>query len=293
MTTFAPRSSARVIALSLLWTVCTSAFSWSCRNRQTGDSTAITTVASNNTAGSSSDSAASNDGAAPPSTDPVVHVENSAQNAAHPHAGSTVLPTAQVINVQFGTALGQPLIAGLDSATFAGGCFWCTESSFEQVRGVRAVVSGYTGGPEEHPTYEQVCDHATGHSEAVRVIFDPREVTYEQLLAVFWRLHDPTTRDQSFHDFGHQYRSAIYPHNPAQRAAAEASKRELDASRRFQNPVVTEIVNAGAFWPAEDYHQDYYLTHPDRYMAYRTGSGRDAYSDRVWGAGALRVAQQH
>lgn len=277
MTPTVLRSFARLGALCLLVA--------SCRNaRQNVDNSSPTITTTATTAGAHDDSAA-----------PTVVAANSqpvhAPPAAHP--SGTVLPTAQVIAVQFGTALGDPILPGMDVATFAGGCFWCTESSFEHVRGVRAVVSGYTGGREEHPTYEQVCNHATGHSEAIRVVFDPREVTYEQLLAVFWRLHDPTTPDQSFHDFGHQYRSAIYVHNPAQRAAVEATKRELESTHRYRRPIITEIANAAAFWPAEDYHQDYYLSNPDRYNSYRTGSGRDAYSDEVWGAGALRIAQQH
>ncbi len=196
------------------------------------------------------------------------------------------------VTVVFGTPLSSPP-APLAEATFAGGCFWCTESTFEAVRGVRAVISGYTGGPEERPTYEQVCDHATGHAEAIRVIYDPREVTYGQLLAVFWRVHDPTTPDRSFHDAGHQYRSAIFFHSPAQRAEAEASRRALESQRVYSRPIVTELSPAGPFWPAEDYHQDYHRTHPAQYHAYREGSGRDAYIAETWGEGELERAQRH
>jgi methionine-S-sulfoxide reductase len=201
-------------------------------------------------------------------------------------------PAPPALAFTFGTPLSSAP-AGLADATFAAGCFWCVESSFEGVRGVRAVISGYTGGPELRPTYEQVCDHATGHAEAVRVVYDPREVSYAQLLAVFWRLHDPTTRDQSFYDSGHQYRSAIFAHSPEQRAEALASKQALESARRYRRPIVTEISDAGAFWPAEDYHQDYYRTHPVEYHRYRDGSGRDAYIEETWGAGALQSAQRH
>jgi|LNFM01.1.fsa_nt_gb methionine-S-sulfoxide reductase len=194
--------------------------------------------------------------------------------------------------VTFGVAMTSPT-HGLAEATFAAGCFWCVESSFEGVRGVRAVFSGYTGGPEQRPTYEQVCDHATGHAEAVRVIYDPSVVTYPQLLAVFWRIHDPTTPDRSFYDQGRQYRSAIYVHNAEQRAQAEASKRALETARTYSQRIVTEISDAAAFWPAEDYHQDYHHTHPEQYMSYRRGSGRDAYIEQTWGRGALEVAQRH
>ncbi len=212
----------------------------------------------------------------------------------HPAQGATEGAAAArgVPAVTFGVALRSPT-EGLAEATFAAGCFWCVESSFEGVRGVRAVISGYTGGPEERPTYEQVCDHGTGHAEAVRVIFDPREVSYPQLLAVFWRLHDPTTRDQSFYDRGHQYRSAIFAHGAEQRAQAIASQRELENAHKYSSPIVTEIADAQAFWPAEDYHQDYHHTHPVEYMRYRRGSGRDAYIDETWGAGALQAAQRH
>jgi methionine-S-sulfoxide reductase len=215
-----------------------------------------------------------------------------AENAGSPHEAAPAAPVAGVPAVTFGTALA-PATNGLADATFAAGCFWCVEASFEGVRGVRAVVSGYTGGPEERPTYEQVCDHATGHAEAVRVIYDPREVSYPQLLAVFWRIHDPTTRDQSFFDMGHQYRSGIYVHSAEQRAAAEASKRALESEHKYSRPIVTEIADAAAFWPAEDYHQDYHHTHPTEYWRYRRGSGRDAYIEETWGAGALQTAQRH
>jgi methionine-S-sulfoxide reductase len=218
--------------------------------------------------------------------------ENTAETHAADHAAQATNAVRGVPTVTFGVALASPT-DGLAEATFAAGCFWCVEASFEDVRGVRAVISGYTGGTEERPTYEQVCDHATGHAEAVRVIYDPREVSYPQLLAVFWRIHDPTTRDQSFYDRGHQYRSAIFVHGAEQRAQALASLRDLESAHKYSRPITTEIADAAAFWPAEDYHQDYHHTHPVEYWRYRRASGRDDYITETWGEGALRAAQQH
>lgn len=169
-------------------------------------------------------------------------------------------------------------------ATFAGGCFWCMESPFEHVQGVAEVISGYTGGPEVGPTYEEVSSGETGHAEAVRVVYDPAVVTYEQLLDVYWRNVDPTTVDRSFVDEGRQYRSVIYVHTPEQRAAAEASKRALTAANRYGAPIVATIEDAGPFYRAEAYHQDFYRTTPGRYQSYRRASGRDAYIERIWGA---------
>jgi methionine-S-sulfoxide reductase len=185
-----------------------------------------------------------------------------------------------------GSPLEPPPRAGLAMATFAGGCFWCMEAPFERLPGVGAVISGYTGGPEVGPTYEEVSSGDTGHAEAVRIVYDPAVITYEQLLDVFWRNVDPTTADQSFVDHGRQYRSAIYVHSPEQRAAAEASKRALSVANRYGAPIVTTIEDAGPFYRAEAYHQDFYRTTPGRYQSYRRGSGRDAYIERIWGPGA-------
>jgi peptide methionine sulfoxide reductase msrA/msrB len=168
-------------------------------------------------------------------------------------------------------------------ATLAGGCFWCMESPFEKIDGVRAVVSGYTGGAKERPTYEEVSAGTTGHLEAVEVTFDPAKVSYARLLDVFWRQIDPTDAAGQFVDRGSQYRAAIYYHSEEQRKAAEASKAKLAASRRFTKPLATEILPAGKFWPAEDYHQDYYKKNPIRYKYYRWGSGRDEFLDKAWG----------
>jgi peptide methionine sulfoxide reductase msrA/msrB len=171
---------------------------------------------------------------------------------------------------------------GQELATFAGGCFWCMEPPFAKLDGVLEVRSGYTGGQVENPTYEAVCDGGTGHLEAVEVRFDPARISYDSLLQVFWRTIDPTDAWGQFADQGSQYRTAIFCHSPAQRAAAQASKDALAASGPFQRPLVTEIRDAAPFWPAEDDHQDYHLKQPGRYDAYREGSGRGPFLRRVW-----------
>ena len=168
-------------------------------------------------------------------------------------------------------------------ATFAGGCFWCTEADFEKVPGVVKVVSGYTGGRTKDPTYAEVCAGGTGHMEAVRVHFDPARVSYEELLRHFWRHVDPTDPGGQFVDRGDQYVSAIFYHDENQREAAERSKKELEASGKFSRPVVTEIREASEFYEAEEYHQDYSRTCPLQYRSYRSGSGRDRFIEQVWG----------
>ena len=172
---------------------------------------------------------------------------------------------------------------GYQVATFAGGCFWCMEQPYDKLPGVSATISGYTGGRTANPTYEQVSSGSTGHAEAIAVVYDPKKVTYEQLLDVFWHNIDPTVRDQQFCDHGSQYRTAIFFHDEAQRKAAEASKAALEKSKPFKEPIVTQVVMAGAFTPAEDYHQDYYLKNPVRYNLYRSGCGRDARLKQLWG----------
>ena len=171
----------------------------------------------------------------------------------------------------------------IQTATFAGGCFWCVESDFEKVDGVLQVISGYTGGHTENPTYQQVSAGGTGHVEAVQVFYDPEKVTYKQLLDVFWRHVDPTDPGGQFVDRGSQYRTVIFYHNDRQKRLAEESKRELAASGRFDKPIVTEIVKFTKFYNAEDYHQDYYKKNPIRYRYYRYASGRDQFLKRVWG----------
>ncbi|MDA8100082.1 MAG: peptide-methionine (S)-S-oxide reductase MsrA [Nitrospiraceae bacterium] len=170
-----------------------------------------------------------------------------------------------------------------ETATFAGGCFWCMESPYENLPGVLSVTVGYTGGHKDRPTYEEVSSGETGHAESVQIQFDPAKISYERLLDVFWRNIDPTTKDREFVDVGTQYRTAIFYHSEEQRRLAEESKKQLDASGRFGKPIVTEIVPAGKFWPAEEYHQDYYKKNPGRYKFYRFNSGRDQYLDRIWG----------
>lgn len=172
---------------------------------------------------------------------------------------------------------------GMAVATFAGGCFWCMEPPFDNLPGVTATISGYTGGRTANPSYEEVSSGATGHAESVDVIYDPKKVSYEKLLEVFWVNIDPTVKDRQFCDTGTQYRTAIFYHDDAQRKAAEASKAALDKSKPFKEPIVTQIVMAGAFYPAEDYHQDYYKKNPVRYNFYRTGCGRDARLKQLWG----------
>jgi peptide-methionine (S)-S-oxide reductase len=173
--------------------------------------------------------------------------------------------------------------AGLARATFAGGCFWCMEHPFEELEGVRESVSGYTGGKEENPIYEEVSSGVTGHAEAVEILYDPGRITYGALLNVFWRNIDPTTLNRQFSDVGSQYRTAIFYHDGEQKRLALESKAAMEASGHFDKPIVTEIVPAGPFYPAEEYHQDYYRKNPVRYKLYRFGSGRDRYLDRVWG----------
>ena len=171
----------------------------------------------------------------------------------------------------------------LAKATFAGGCFWCVESDFDKVPGVLSTTSGYIGGKLANPTYEQVSAKTTGHAEAVEIIFDPKRVSYEQLLEYFWRTIDPTTRDRQFCDAGSPYRTAIFVHDAQQLAAAKASLERLDKTKPFKEPIVTEIVLAGPFYAAEDYHQDYYKKNPVRYKYYRTSCGREARLEQLWG----------
>jgi methionine-S-sulfoxide reductase len=181
------------------------------------------------------------------------------------------------------TPVSAPADQALQKATFAGGCFWCMEPPFEKLDGVISVISGYTGGGEVNPTYEEVSAGRTGHAEVVEILFDAQKISYAELLAVFWRNIDPTTPDRQFVDVGRQYRSAIFTHDDRQRHQAEQSKEALAASGRFDRPLVTEIVPAGPFYPAEEYHQDYYRKNPVRYHFYRWNSGRDQFLDRIWG----------
>lgn len=186
--------------------------------------------------------------------------------------------------LQVNAATTQPT-KGLAVATFAGGCFWCMEPPFDKLKGVVGTTSGYTGGRVTNPTYEQVSAGMTGHTEAVRVIYDPKQVSYQKLLDVFWRQINPTTKDRQFVDVGNQYRTGIYYHDNTQKALALKSVAELEKAKRFGAPIVTEILPASTFYPAEDYHQDYYIKNAQRYNFYRWNSGRDQYLDKIWGAG--------
>ncbi len=168
-------------------------------------------------------------------------------------------------------------------ATFAGGCFWCMQPPFDHLPGVIATTVGYTGGHTEHPTYDQVSAGGTGHAESVQVVYDPRRISYEQLLDVFWHNIDPLAPDAQFCDHGDQYRTAIFYHDATQQRLAEASKRRLEDSHRFSQPIVTAIVPAGPFYPAEAYHQKYYQKNPVRYRYYRWNCGRDQRLKQLWG----------
>jgi peptide-methionine (S)-S-oxide reductase len=170
------------------------------------------------------------------------------------------------------------------TAIFAGGCFWCMEPPFDKLPGVKSTTSGYTGGHVANPTYEQVSAGQTGHAEAVRVIYDPAQISYATLLKVFWRNVDPLAVNRQFCDVGDQYRSAIFTLGAEQLRQAEASKRELQASGRFKQPIATQIVAASTFYPAEKYHQDYYRKNPIRYKFYRFNCGRDQRLEQLWGA---------
>jgi peptide-methionine (S)-S-oxide reductase len=168
-------------------------------------------------------------------------------------------------------------------ATFAGGCFWCMEGPFDRIPGVVATIVGYTGGTTPNATYPEVSSGRTGHAEAVAVVYDPKKVTYEKLLEVFWVNVDPTVNDRQFCDSGSQYRSEIFYHDEAQKRAAEASRAQVERTKTFKEPIVTKIEMAGPFYPAEDYHQDFYTKNPVRYQLYRKGCGRDARLHELWG----------
>jgi len=167
-------------------------------------------------------------------------------------------------------------------ATFAGGCFWCMEPPFDKLEGVISTTSGYTGGHTKNPTYKQTSSGKTGHTEAVQIIYDPKKVSYEKLLDVFWHNIDPTTPDQQFCDRGNQYRSEIFYHGEEQKRLAYASKAALNKNKPFKAPIVTQVTQASTFYAAEDYHQDYYKKNPIRYRYYRYGCGRDKRLEQLW-----------
>ena len=175
-------------------------------------------------------------------------------------------------------------VTKFDVATFAGGCFWCMEPPFDKLDGVVSTTSGYTGGHKANPTYQEVSAGTTGHAEAVQVRFDPDVVGYETLLEVFWRNIDPTKADSQFCDHGLQYRPAVFVHSEDQQRAAEMSLKEVERNKTFKEPLQVGIEPAGVFYPAEDYHQDYYLKNPLRYRFYRFNCGRDKRLNELWGA---------
>ena len=191
--------------------------------------------------------------------------------------------------VALGAATSSPVLAApapRAAAVFAGGCFWCEETAFEGVPGVYAVTSGYIGGHVDNPTYEQVSAGVTGHAEAVEVVYDPSQVSYERLLDIFWRNVDPFQKDGQFCDHGSQYRAAVFYRGEDQKRAAFESLRKLEGQPRFKGKIVTEIVPATKFYRAEEYHQDYYKKNPIHYKTYRMGCGRDARLKEIWGAPA-------
>ncbi|KZZ85195.1 peptide-methionine (S)-S-oxide reductase MsrA [Bacillus sp. SJS] len=170
----------------------------------------------------------------------------------------------------------------LETATFAGGCFWCMVKPFDELPGIHGIVSGYTGGHKENPTYEEVKAQTTGHAEAVQIQYDPSLFPYEKLLELYWQQIDPTDDEGQFIDRGESYRAIIFYHTEEQRQAAEATKKELAESGKFKKPIITPIREASTFYPAEEYHQDFYKKNPEKYKQERVESGRDAFAKENW-----------
>jgi peptide-methionine (S)-S-oxide reductase len=198
-------------------------------------------------------------------------------------AGMKTVLAGLVLAMSLSSQSAAAVMSNTEVAIFAGGCFWCMEPPFDKLDGVISTTSGYTGGTKPNPTYEQVSSGGTGHAEAVKVVYDPQKISYEKLLEVFWRNIDPTTRNRQFCDTGSQYRSAIFYLDENQKRLAEASRKELEAGKPFKLSIVTEITQAGPFYPAEEYHQDYYRKNPFRYKFYRSGCGRDERLRELWG----------
>lgn len=196
---------------------------------------------------------------------------------------SVLVSIALLLTASGLSAASPPATPSLARATFAGGCFWCMEPPFDPLPGVVSTTSGYAGGSKLNPTYEEVSAGITGHAEVVQVAYDPAKISYEQLLDVFWKNIDPTTPDRQFCDRGTQYRPAIFFHDESQKGAAEASKRRIEQSGRLSAPIATQIVPLTKFYPAEEYHQDFYTKNPVRYKTYRFGCGRDARLAELWG----------
>jgi peptide-methionine (S)-S-oxide reductase len=198
----------------------------------------------------------------------------------------TVLRVGMVLAAAIGSGPVTAPAAERATATFAGGCFWCMEPPFTGLAGVISVTSGYTGGQKKNPTYEEVSSGTTGHAESIQLIYDPAKTSYARLLDVFWHNIDPLARNAQFCDHGTQYRSAIFYHDEGQRKAAEESKRRLEERPELAGRVVTQIVPASTFYPAEEYHQHFYRKNPVRYHEYRSGCGRDRRLQELWGSGA-------
>jgi peptide methionine sulfoxide reductase msrA/msrB len=190
------------------------------------------------------------------------------------------LVSAVAFVLNFSTAVG---FASDETATLAGGCFWCMFPPFAKKEGIVKVTAGYTGGTKANPTYDEVSSGTTGHVEAVEIVFDPKKISYDKILDKFWRSQDPTDGSGQFADRGPQYRSIIFYHNEKQRKAAEESKLKLEKTHKFDKKIVTQIVEAKKFWPAEDYHQDYYLKNPEHFNDYERGSGRESFLEKYWG----------
>ena len=189
--------------------------------------------------------------------------------------------------IVFGAAADKPAppseIEKLARATFAGGCFWCMEPPFDKLEGVVSTTSGYAGGQKSDPTYKEVVRGGTGHAESVQVLYDPEKISYAELLEVFWRNIDPTTLNRQFCDVGNQYRTAVFYHDGEQKRLAQESKKRIETSEKLDGQIVTEISESSGFWPAEDYHQDYYKKNPLRYKLYRHRCGRDQRLEELWG----------
>ena len=171
----------------------------------------------------------------------------------------------------------------IEKAVFAGGCFWCMQNPYDELKGVVSTAVGYTGGNKDNPTYEEVCAGNTGHAEAIEVLYDPSQISYTELLNVFWRNIDPTTLNRQFADAGTQYRTAIFYLSEKQKESAESSKEEMEESGIYDDPIVTEITPASTFYNAEEYHQKYYEKCPLKYKIYKSGSGREQYLEDMWG----------
>lgn len=180
-------------------------------------------------------------------------------------------------------AQADPIPAGFQVAIFAGGCFWCMQPPFDKAPGVVSTTVGYCGGSERNPSYEMVSMGLTGHAESIRVVYDPRKITYDKLIDIFWRNIDPTQTDGQFADRGKQYKTHIFYTNAEQKQAALAAVKKLASSGKFSKPIATDVVQATDFWPAEEYHQKYYLKAPDHYHSYKRGSGRLQFIQSVWG----------